>query len=181
MLEHLSDNNVLTGLVWVYELETHEPNFIDWIAHLKRTHRRLSFMADDGKIYHGYCRKLSTLYEPFALWIKELYGDGVYYVETKGDYYFLIISDGLPVSGSDCVVSQRFWATFKEQLKDHPRYQQLAMKELTQDHIIAVVERCVAKQLRSKKRRQLVIAALAVGGVIFLMLFIALLKFFIRG
>ncbi len=181
MLNRLSENRILINLIWSYEPESHEPWFIDWLSHLRRTHHQLNSASSDGKHVEGFCSKYSTLYEPFALWMKDLYGDGIYYYEQAESYYFLIISNGVPVSGSDVLVSRRFWMKLKEQLKEAPQYAGLSLIQLTEQHITTVIERCTEHQLRLKKRRQLMIGALTLGGIIFLLVFMALLKFFIRG
>ena len=74
MLKHLSENRVLIDLVWSYEPTSHEPYYLDWLAHIRRTHRQLTILSDEGEMVTGFCTKHSTLYEPFALWMKALYG-----------------------------------------------------------------------------------------------------------
>lgn len=181
MLERLSENNVLIGLVWNYEPTTHEPYYLDWISHLRRTHRQLKTVNVEGEEKTAFCHKLSTLYEPFALWMRELYGDGIYFYEHQDSFYFLIISQGLPVSGSDIVVSRRFWTILKEQLAEAPEYQQLAVRKITEEHVSAVIERCIEHQAKMKKRRQIIIGSLALGGTVLLLTVMVLLKVFIRG
>lgn len=181
MLERLAENNVLINLIWNYEPASHEPYYPEWVSHLRRTHRQLKTVNNEGKEMTAFCHKLSTLYEPFALWIRELYGDGIYYCETQENYYFLIISKGVPVSGSDVIVSRRFWMILKEQLIESPEYKHLAFRKITEESILTVIERCNEHQARMKKRRQIIIGSLALGGIILLLTIMVLLKIFIRG
>jgi hypothetical protein len=181
MLERLAENNVLINLVWNYQPTSHEPYYLEWVAHLRRTHRQLKTVNESGEEMTAFCQKLSTLYEPFALWMRELYGDGIYYCETEGNYYFLIISQGVPVSGSDIVVSRRFWMILKEQLAESPEYKDLVFRKITDEHISTVIERCNEHQAKMKKRRQVIIGSLALGGIVLLLTVMVLLKVFIRG
>lgn len=181
MLKHLSENRVLIDLVWSYEPASHEPYYLDWLSHLRRTHRQLTGQSDEGEMVTGFCTKHSTLYEPFALWMKALYGDGIHYYEQAESCYFLIISHGVPVSGSDRLVSRRFWMKLKEQLKESPQYAELPLIQLTEQHIEAVIEGCTEHQRRQKKRRQMMIGVLIAGGIVFLLVFMTLLKLFIKG
>ncbi|WP_312948866.1 hypothetical protein [Superficieibacter sp.] len=176
-LEKLKQNNVLIENVWGYTPAEYEPFYLQWLTALKRDHRLIEYLNTDNVRCMGFCAKHSTLYEPFALHAKELYGDAIYWLETKGNYYFLIIANGELVSGSDRIVSQRFWIHLREQLKTNSLYQHLNVRELDETMINNVIENCVAHQNKLKKKRQAVIVGLALGGVAILILTTLLLKF----
>lgn len=181
MLNRLAEKNVLTQLIWNYEPLSHEPYYLEWVSYLRRTHRQLYTSSHDGKMQEGFCNKYSTLYEPFALWMSALYGDGIYYCEHDTGIYFLIISQGVPLSGSDRLVSRRFWVRLKEQLKVLPETQPLQLILLNEKHITTVIEHCVSHQQKLKKRRQMVIGIVALSGVVILVITMVMLKFFMRG
>ena len=69
----------------------------------------------------------------------------------------------------------------KEQLKESSQYAELPLIQLTEQHFEAVIEGCTEHQRRQKKRRQMMIGALLAGGIVFLLVFMTLLKLFIKG
>ena len=71
----LQANNILTGLLWEPEsLSFLDPGAQAAFRGMVKANRRLVYKDAAGHLALGYCEKISTLYEPFAIYIKELFG-----------------------------------------------------------------------------------------------------------
>ncbi|HCM1922485.1 TPA: pilus assembly protein [Salmonella enterica subsp. salamae serovar 16:m,t:e,n,x] len=176
----LLKNNILTGLYWEpQELSALQPAEQASFRGMMKANRRLIYSDASGTPALGYSTKISTLYEPFALYVKDLFGDGIYFFHDDNSYtYFLIINEGRIVSGTDCFVSKTL---FDELMKQPAGYEHLEVTPLEDVQINAVVERCVARQLALKRRRHFIIASIFLGGVSLLLLLALILHFFVTG
>ncbi|MGX5108642.1 pilus assembly protein [Enterobacter cloacae] len=180
MNDILFKNNILTGLYWEPQsLEHLQPAEQASFRGMMKAYRRLVYKDSGGELAIGYSTKISTLYEPFALYVKELYGDGIYFShESNQATYFLIINDGRIVSGTDCFINK---ALFDELMKHTDEYSHLEVTPLEETQITAVVERCCARQARLKRRRRIIIGSIFSGGVALLAVLALLLHFFVTG
>jgi hypothetical protein len=176
----LFKNNILTGLYWEpASLENLQPAEQASFRGMMKAYRRLIYKDSAGELAIGYSTKVSTLYEPFALYVKELYGDGIYFShEDDSTTYFLIIDEGRIVSGTDCFISKEL---FDELMKHADTYNHLEVTPLEEIQINAVVERCCARQARLKRRRQIIIGSIFTGGLALLMVLALSLHFFVTG
>ena len=176
----LLKNNILTGLYWEPEsLGYLQPAEQASFRGMMKANRRLVYSDATGAIALGYSTKISTLYEPFALYIKDLFGDGIYFFhENNQSTYFLIINEGRIISGTDCFIGKLL---FDELMKHPAGYEHLEVTPLEEVQINAVVERCVARQLALKRRRRVIIGSIFLGGVSILLLLALVLHFFVTG
>jgi hypothetical protein len=146
---------------------------------MMKAYRRLVYKDAAGLMAIGYSTKISTLYEPFALYVKELYGDGIYFShEDNQTTYFLIINEGRIVSGTDCFISKEL---FDELMRHTDTYSHLEVTPLEEIQIDAVVERCCARQARLKRRRRIIIGSIFSSGIALLAVLALLLHFFVTG
>ncbi|MCM7589153.1 pilus assembly protein [Enterobacter chuandaensis] len=180
MNDILFKNNILTGLYWEPEsLENLQPAEQASFRGMMKAYRRLIYKDAAGLMAIGYSTRISTLYEPFALYIKELYGDGIYFShEENQTTYFLIINEGRIVSGTDCFISKEL---FDELMKHTDAYSHLEVTPLEEIQIDAVVERCCARQARLKRRRRIIIGSIFSSGIALLAVLAVLLHFFVTG
>ncbi len=176
----LLKNNILTGLYWEPEsLSYLQPAEQASFRGMMKANRRLTYTDAAGMPALGYSTKISTLYEPFALYVKELYGDGIYFFhESNSSTYFLIINEGRIISGTDCFISK---VLFDELMKHQAGYEHLEVTPLEEVQINTVVERCVARQLAMKRRRRFIIGSIFLGGVVLLLLLALVLHFIVAG
>ena len=73
MLDPLKRNHILTELLWEpTDLSQREPAVQALFRGMVKGNRKLQYRDAEGKPALGYCNKSSTLYEPFAVYIKEL-------------------------------------------------------------------------------------------------------------
>lgn len=144
-----------------------------------KAHRRLMYKDDAGTLAVGYCEKVSTLYEPFAIYIKELFGDGIYFSHQEDDFtYLLIINAGRIISGTDCFIDKKL---FDEIMRNTEQYEHLEVTELTNIQLDVVIDKCRGHQLSLKRRRRLVIGLIFASGIIFLLVLALVLHFFVAG
>ncbi|HHN8543403.1 pilus assembly protein [Citrobacter cronae] len=176
----LQDNNILTGLLWEPDSMSH----LDLGAQaafrgMVKANRRVIYKDSDGRLAVGYCEKISTLYEPFAIYIKELFGDGIYFSHGDDNFtYLLIINGGRIVSGTDCFIER---SLFDELMRHPEQYEHLEVTSLTEVQLSVVIEKCAAHQLSLKRRRRFIISSILAGGLIFLALLALALHFLVAG
>lgn len=180
MNHSLLKENILTELLW-------EPDDMSWIGPpaqasfrgMVKANRKLVYRDDEGSMATGYCSKTSMLYEPFAIYIKELFGDGIYFFhENDETTYFLIVSRGRIVSGTDCFIARSLFDTL---IAHSEKYKHLDVTPLTHSHLNAVVEQCRIHQASLKRRRRLIMTTLLSAGAIFLIVLTLILHFYVNG
>ena len=176
----LLSNNILIGLLWEPEtMSSLEPGAQAVFRGMVKAHRRLVYKDHDGKMAIGYSEKVSTLYEPFAIYVKELFGDGIYLSHRGDDYtYLLIINQGRIVSGTDCFVAKEL---FDEIMRHPEQYEHLEITELTYVQLGVIIEKCHSHQQSLKRRRRFVIGLIFASGIIFLLIVAMVLHFIVAG
>lgn len=178
MNDILLKENILTGLLW----EAEDMSYLGLPTQasfrgMVKANRKLIYRDDEGRIATGYCSKASTAYEPFALYIKNLFGDGIYFSHESDDStYLLIIKDGRIVSGTDCFMAR---SLFDELMTHLGSYEHLEFTPLTHVQIEAVIARCRMHQHSLKRRRHFIMAISAGAGAILLALMGTILHFYI--
>ncbi|MBU9823583.1 pilus assembly protein [Rahnella perminowiae] len=172
MLNTLSRNNILTGLIW--DLPIHDnmaPGYLKWMANIRRSHRRYIYSVQgDAEVSEliGYSERTSPGCEPFAVHLRNLYGDGFYYFSAgKGQIYLLMIMDGIIISGSDCVITEN---SFQEMVASLPesKYARLQVTEISLAQLDTIAESCKSNQKIFKKKQRMFWSAVGFG--IFLLL-----------
>lgn len=178
MRAELLKNNILTGLLWEPESLSHlDPGAQVSFRGMVKAYRKLVYKDSKGAVAVGYCEKVSKLYEPFALYIKELFGDGIYFVhEDDDETYFLIINEGRVVSGTDCFISREL---FDELIKHNEQYSHLDVTSFVDVQLDAVIERCRAHQLSLQRRRRFMIGLFFASGIVFLLVLALVLHFLV--
>lgn len=180
MNERLLKENILTGLLW----EAEDMSYLGLPTQasfrgMVKANRKLIYRDDEGKIATGYGSKLSTAYEPFALYVKSLFGDGIYFShEDDNTTYLLIINGGRVVSGTDCFMAR---SLFDELMTHLGIYEHLAFTPLTDVQLELVIERCRMHQLSLKRRRRVIMTIGVSAGAILLAFVGTLLHFYISG
>jgi len=178
--ERLLRENILTGLLW----EAEDMSYLGLPTQasfrgMVKANRKLIYRDDEGRIATGYCSKVSTAYEPFALYIKNLFGDGIYFShESDETTYLLIIKGGRIVSGTDCFMARRL---FDELITHLGIYEHLEFTPLTPVQLDAVIERCRMHQHSLKRRRRFIMTVSTCAGAILLALIGTLLHLYISG
>lgn len=180
MKEQLLKENILTGLLW----EADDMSYLGLPTQasfrgMVKANRKLIYRDDEGRIAIGYCSKVSTAYEPFALYIKNLFGDGIYYSHESDEVtYLLIIKDGRIVSGTDCFMAR---SLFDELMTHLDIYEHLEFTLLTSLHLEAVIERCRMHQLSLKRKRRFIMTISTCVGAILLALIGTIIHLYMHG
>ncbi|EBW7149077.1 hypothetical protein [Citrobacter braakii] len=121
-----------------------------------------------GREFRGLTEHHSSAREPLALYIRLLYGDGIFYARTDdGMVWLLIVSDGVIVPGTDCLLSPVVFDSLMEDRK-FSQYKSLPVRELREDCAEDILTHYQANQLRLKKRRYLFYGALVCVGLVLL-------------
>ncbi|WP_312211991.1 pilus assembly protein [Pseudescherichia sp.] len=180
MRDALLKENILTGLLW----EAEDMSYLGLPTQasfrgMVKANRKLIYRDDEGKTAVGYCSRVSTAYEPFALYIKNLFGDGIYFSHESNDVtYLLIIKSGRIVSGTDCFMAR---SLFDELITHLGVYEHLEFTPLTPVQLEAVTERCRMHQLSLKRRRRFIMTISTCAGAILLALIGIILHLYING
>ncbi|EKG1804369.1 hypothetical protein O2N91_004911 [Salmonella enterica] len=118
--------------------------------------------------FRGLTEHHSSAREPLALYIRLLYGDGIFYARTDdGMIWLLIVSDGVIVPGTDCLLSPVVFDSLMEDRK-FSQYKSLPVRELREDCEEEILTHYQANQLRLKKRRYFFYGALVCLGLVLL-------------
>lgn len=121
-----------------------------------------------GREFRGLTAHHSSAREPLALYIRLLYGDGIFYSRTdEGMVWLLIVSDGVIVPGTDCMLSPVVFDSLMEDRK-FSQYKSLPVRELREDCEEDILTHYQANQLRLKKRRYFFYGALVCLGLVLL-------------
>lgn len=124
--------------------------------------------AAEGKEFRGLTEHHSSAREPLALYIRLLYGNGIFYTRTdEGMVWLLIISDGVIVPGTDCLLSPAVFDSLMEDRK-FSQYKSLPVRELREDCEEEILTHYQANQLRLKKRRYFFYGVLVCLGLVLL-------------
>lgn len=118
--------------------------------------------------FRGLTEHHSSAREPLALYIRLLYGDGIFHSRTDdGMVWLLIVSDGVIVPGTDCLVTPLVFDSLMEDRK-FSQYKVLPVRELTEDCAEEILMHYQANQQRLKKRRYFFYGVLVCLGLVLL-------------
>jgi hypothetical protein len=127
---------------------------------------------DDGGLLTGYSEKGDLFYEPFAIHVKNDFGDGVYYFyedENKEETYFVIIKEGRIVSGSDTVINTELFNQLHSELsKPESPYVGFNVMEISPQWIENIIEKCKKRHLALKRKRNIFMASIVSAGLLIL-------------
>ncbi|EAX3297930.1 hypothetical protein JYN54_17905 [Salmonella enterica subsp. enterica serovar Muenchen] len=124
--------------------------------------------APGPREFRGLTKHHSSAREPLALYIRLLYGNGIFYSRTgDGMVWLLIVNDGVIVPGTDCLLSPLVFDSLMEDRK-FSQYKALPVRELSEDCEEEILTHYQANQLRLKKRRYFFYGALVCLGLVLL-------------
>lgn len=113
----------------------------------------------------NYCLIPSGIkrYQILAIYIHEIYGDGVYYCNLNDNdssgFYFLIIKDGDIAVETDCLINKEMLSYLLSGI-DESKYNNLKLVELSsEDFNVVLNEYILVKSIFSKKRKQLAVVS----------------------
>lgn len=185
LTEMMKAHNLYTGTVWVpLPSTTHAQRTRAVRSLLERQWRAVTYEVASatepgkpmprearpagGREFRGLTAHHSSAREPLALYIRLLYGDGIFYARTDdGMVWLLIVSDGVIVPGTDCMLSPVVFDSLMEDRK-FSQYKSLPVRELREDCEEDILAHYQANQLRLKKRRYFFYGALVCLGLVLL-------------
>lgn len=185
LTEMMKAHNLYTGTVWVpLPSTTHAQRTRAVRNQLERQWRAVTYEVASatepgkpmprearpagGREFRGLTEHHSSAREPLALYIRLLYGDGIFYARTDdGMVWLLIVSDGVIVPGTDCMLSPVVFDSLMEDRK-FSQYKSLPVRELREDCEEDILAHYQANQLRLKKRRYFFYGALVCLGLVLL-------------
>ncbi|ECD0914507.1 hypothetical protein EU918_21675 [Salmonella enterica subsp. enterica serovar Poona] len=185
LTEMMKEHSLYTGTLWVpLPSTTHAQRTRVVRNQLERQWRAVTYevapAVEPGKPmprgprpagereYRGLTEHHSSAREPLALYIRLLYGDGIFYARTDdGMVWLLIVSDGVIVPGTDCLLSPVVFDSLMEDRK-FSQYKSLPVRELREDCEEEILTHYQANQLRLKKRRYFFYGALVCLGLVLL-------------
>lgn len=130
--------------------------------------KSVALNAGEAREFRGLTKHSSSVREPLALYIRLLYGDGIFYSRTdEGMVWLLIVHDGMIVPGTDCVLSPLVFDSLMEGRK-FSQYKSLPVRELQDDCAEKILTHYQSNQIRLKKRRYFFYGVLACLGLVLL-------------
>ncbi|HDP0317334.1 TPA: hypothetical protein P5S08_002463 [Salmonella enterica subsp. enterica serovar Concord] len=178
LTEQMQQHKLLTGVWWSPLPSTTDPQRTRAVrGALERQWRAVTYEVTGDELpagkresreYRGLIERHSSAWEPLALYIRLLYGDGLYYArDAGGNIWLLIISGGVIVPGTDCLLSPLVFDALMEDLK-FSQYKGLPVRELSADCAGDILTHYQANQLRLKKRRYFFYGVLVCLGLVLL-------------
>lgn len=183
LIEIMKEHGMHTGTWWVpLPSTTHVQRTRAVRSLLERQYRTVTYdvvsersdrpgkntESPEGREFRGLTEHHSSAREPLALYIRLLYGDGIFYDRTNdGMVWLLIVSDGVIVPGTDCLLSRMVFDSLMEERK-FSQYKTLPIRELSDDCAYEILSHYQANQQRLKKRRYFFYGVLVCLGVVLL-------------
>lgn len=171
LIETMREKNMHIGAWWVLTATiTSHPQRTRAVQDLlRRQGRVISYKVTDGK---GESREFQGLteyprpeQESLALYIRMLYGDGIFYSrEHDGMVWLLIVHKDMIIPGTDCLLSPQVFDILIED-KKRSEYKDLPVRELSQACAQDIQPHYQASQRRLKKRRYVLYGALVCLGL----------------
>lgn len=182
-LEQVVDEKIALGVVWISSENTAKKSTDarqrSWRRVVEKHHRRIEYANTEKGVCTGYSSEVSALSEPFALYIRNIYGDGVYYTnEAEDENYLLVIDNGEVVEGTDVYVNDALFECYREYILSG-EYASLDWNCLTIAHIDEVLEANQNYKRGINKKKITYLSVMLGIGVLFLSLFGIALKFII--
>ncbi|HIC0575263.1 TPA: pilus assembly protein [Escherichia coli] len=181
-LEQITDEKITLEVIWLSSdyvskkiTETRERS---WRRVIERHYRKIEYVNAEGKICLGYSSDSSSINQPFALYIRNLFGDGAYYINEEEDRnYLLVIINGEVMQGTDVYINNALFERYRQKLLSG-EYTSLQWSCLTMAHIDEVIEANNLFKRKNKKKKITYLFTMLSTGVICLMLFAVALKIF---
>ncbi|ECW0109282.1 hypothetical protein F3Q63_19150 [Salmonella enterica subsp. enterica] len=189
LTETMKEHSLYTGTLWVpLPSTTHEQRTRAVRNQLERQWRGVTYevvtrtetvgglavqkppvaQIPGGREFRGLTEHHSSAREPLALYIRLLYGDGIFYSRTgDGAVWLLIVRDGVIVPGTDCMLSPQVFDSLMEDRK-FSQYKALPVRELSDDCAEDILTHYQVNQQRLKKRRYFFYGVLAGLGLVLL-------------
>lgn len=178
LTEMMKEHRLHTGTWWVpLPSTTHAQRTRTVRNLLERQYRNVTYdvpgkptgkPGDGPREFRGLTEHHSSAREPLALYIRLLYGDGIFYSRTgDGVVWLLIVSDGVIVPGTDCLLSPQVFDLLIEDRK-FSQYKALPVRELSEDCADEILTHYETNQQRLKKRRYFLYAGLGCLGLVLL-------------
>ncbi|ELD4018708.1 hypothetical protein QI600_004595 [Salmonella enterica] len=183
LIEVMKEHKLLTGTWWIplpsttHALRTRAlRNLLErqWraVTYDVDTHivpgKKGEFRSQERRDLRGLTERHSSVWEPLALYVRLLYGDGIFYSRaSEGIIWLLIVSDGVIVPGTDCMLSTLVFDSLMEDRK-FSQYKSLPVRELQEDCVSEILTHYQTNQLRLKKRRYFFYGVLICFGLILL-------------
>ncbi|EOU3971293.1 TPA: pilus assembly protein [Salmonella enterica] len=182
-LELITDEKITLEVIWLSSdnvskkiTETRERS---WRRVIERHYRKIEYVNAEGNICLGYSSDTSSMAQPFALYIRNLFGDGVYYIsEEEERNYLLVIINGEVMQGTDVYIDNGIFELYRQKLLSG-EYALLQWSRLTMAHIDEVIEANNLYKKKDKKNKITYLLSMLGIGVICLMLFAVALKIFL--
>ncbi|ADO47280.1 hypothetical protein [[Enterobacter] lignolyticus] len=182
-LEQIADEKIALGVVWVSSENTTkkltDARQRSWRRVAEKHHRRIEYLNADKKVCSGYSSEVYALGEPFALYVRNVFGDGIYYTNDSDDEnYLLAIYNGEVIEGTDIFLDGAFFECYREYILSSD-YASLSWNCLTIAHIEEVLETNHNYKKSVSKKKVTYLSMMLGIGVLFLSLFGVVLKVFI--
>ncbi|EKJ4749185.1 pilus assembly protein [Escherichia coli] len=182
-LEQISDEKIALEVLWISSenvskkiTDTRERS---WRRFVDRHYRKIEYTNSEKKLCLGYSPDTSSQSQPFALYIRNIFGDGIYYTNEESDKnYLLVINNGEVMEGTDAYLNNALFERYRKQLQCE-EYASLQWNCLTITHIDEVIEANNLYKRKNKKKKITYLSVMLGAGVIFLLLFSFTLKMFL--
>lgn len=165
-LTELLKNNLTINGIWIDSNYAEEHRHRFWFESTKKRYKKIRYSTKDG-MKEALFPKQVKLHEILALYIKELYGDGLFYAPiTEGDttnYYLICIKNDCVISPIDTIISESM-LNYILSKKDSSIYAGLDVTIINNDIFNAIHEEYL-NQEKKYRNKSIKIAIAIAGGI----------------
>lgn len=181
IIEQLEQQKIVCNAFWPpLELADNQQHLTYVVKNAMRQNRTVAYVTTDAEgnmmTHAGYFKYQPLVYEPLAMYVRALFGDGFYYGRKEDEnIWLLIVADGLIVPGTDIIINHALFELLLKN-KQSSQYKELPLCELNEQHQEAILSAYHANQKRLRKKRRLIISVfLFVTAIIMIAPFIFIL------
>ncbi|WP_370612022.1 hypothetical protein [Citrobacter meridianamericanus] len=158
LIPEFKKNKMQINVMWTSDVGAFStPHYTKWLAGVQRRYRSIEYIDSNGIRHKGFIQNNLQSNESFAVYVKEIYGDGFYYCPLEEDgvtngVYVLIIKDDIIISGTDSVYDIAFFQKLDEE-REKSEYSDLVRTKLGIEHFNEISAR-YKKNIQILQRRR---------------------------
>lgn len=172
-IPEFKNNKMQLGIIWSGKnlVQYDSANYLKWLEGIQRHHRSIKYFDNGGNKHQGFITNDSPSQESYAVYIKEMYGDGFYFCpidesDITNGMYIVIIKDDVIMPGSDVIYDYSFFQKIDSERKNSD-YSSLKKIELDENHFNEIANQYKNNMLVIQRKRRILYASLSICIAIF--------------
>lgn len=157
-IPEFNKNRMQINVMWAPDISVlNTPRYSRWLSGAQKRYRSIEYTDQKGDKHRGFIQSNHPSNESFAVYVKEMYGDGFYFSpvtgeETSSGVYLLIIQDDVILSGTDAVFSTVLFQRIDE-ARGNTGFSDLSRVELGTRHFDEITEKYKKNILAMRRKK----------------------------